>query len=190
VHRHAKDQNEHRTQDVHAALGDKAAAWMAWKRAQLLAPKKMKYGEEAAKLERGFTPEELGRDYQAFLLSTLGRYLRYGGPCLIEGEMAGRTLKFQGILHYKAPWDLRVDILGPMFVPVFGVAVHGEEGFEMDPLDLGGVPQEILREKLYMGIRLLRDFFEGGAAARRWGCLQEGLAASEGRDLERDDVFQ
>ena len=148
--------------EVYAADGKFEDAWKAWKKSQHFGPGKPEYGKNAEKLERKFSPETLTRLYADHMSQGLGRLERYGGPCAIEGKIAGRTFAFNGIFHYKAPWDISVDVLGPLFVPIFRLGLTGEDGFEMDPLDLGGVSPELLRENMYAAVRLLRDYLEGG----------------------------
>ncbi|MEE8424421.1 MAG: tetratricopeptide repeat protein [Elusimicrobiota bacterium] len=148
--------------EVYDHLGDSVASWNAWKTAQVLAPGNPKYLKPLAKVESSFTSEELGDRYQEFLGRRRGDLASFGGPCIIEGKARGRSFRFQGLVHFKAPWDLGVDVLGPLFVPLFRIAVQGREGFQMDPLEIEGVSQEFMRDNLFGMLSLLRDYFEGG----------------------------
>jgi len=147
--------------EVYSVSGDTAAAWTAWKRSQLLSGGKPEVENKLASLEARFPPEVLGAMYLDLLKRNKGSFDVFGGPCAIEGRIGRGTLRFQGMLHYRAPWDLSVEVLGPLFVPVFRAGLIGEDGFEMDPLDLEGVSPERLQETFYDALRLLRAYLMG-----------------------------
>lgn len=149
--------------EIQEALGRKKEAWRSWKKAQRFEPKKKEYASHVLDLEKDVPSDELGRRYQGLILEGLGQVASFGGLSSIEGKIGGQNFSFHGILHYKAPLDLRVDVLGPLFVPIFGLGVKGPDGFEMDPLNLKGVPQELVEEYLFGAIRMIRDFFEGSS---------------------------
>lgn len=148
--------------EVYRHLGNAVAAWNAWKTAQVLSPGKPEYAKKLAKVESGFTSDELGDRYQEFLGRSRGDLASFGGPCIIEGKARGRTFRFQGLVYYKAPWKLGIDVIGPLFVPLFRISLQGREGFQMDPLVIEGVSQDFLRENLFGMLQLLRDYLEGG----------------------------
>ncbi|MFH1726395.1 MAG: tetratricopeptide repeat protein [Elusimicrobiota bacterium] len=176
--------------DAYRVSEDTASAWESWKMAQSLAPGKVKVERKLAEVEGLFSPRELGARYLALLRRSLGNLASYGGPCVIEGSIGGRAFRFQGILHYKAPWDLSVDVFGPMFVPVFRVALSGREGFEMDPLQLDGVAPDALHESLYGALGFLREYLEGGLFKDRPAEYRKGWRRSridtEGASLVLD----
>lgn len=150
--------------EAYRVLGDTVAAWDAWKSAQAFAqgkPPAKELERKLAGLESSLTPAELGGRYQAFLARRQGSLASYGGACLIEGKAGPESFRFSGILHFKSPEDLAVDVLGPMFVPVFRAALRGRDGFEMDPMELEGVSQELLREHLRGMLALVRDYLAG-----------------------------
>jgi tetratricopeptide (TPR) repeat protein len=148
---------------TYRASGDKSAAWDSFKRAQVLAPSKKSHVVNLEGLEKSFSAEKLGRRFQEFLAVTRGDIASYGGPCVIDGKVGKQNFRFTGILHYRAPWDLTVDVLGPLFVPLFRAAVHSGDDFSMDPLNIDGVSQEFLRDHMHSALKLLRDYFEGAA---------------------------
>ncbi len=152
--------------------GDAAGAWVSLKRAQAAAPDDAALAKKAAALETGLTPEQLGDRQLAFANALHGRFAVFGGPCAIEGSLGGKPFKFNGLLHYRAPRELSMDVLGPMFVPLFRAQLGADESFEMDPLDLEGVKPEAAREAVYGALRVLRGWLDGSVFEPRPGTLK------------------
>lgn len=147
--------------DAYEVMGATVEAWGAWKMAQIYAPKKPEFAKKLSRVEGNFSPEQLGENYARILSRTRGVLTVYGGPCVVEGKIGTKDFKFQGILHYKAPWKLTVDVLGPLFTPMFRASVSEGDGFVMDPLNVDGASSDLLQEYLYGGLRLIRDYLEG-----------------------------
>jgi len=147
--------------DVRNKLGNSGAAWDAWKHAQVLGSDKKNLPIKVSRAEGDLGPRELGRRYLRFLESSRGRLDSFGGACEIKGKIGGKEFNFQGIMHYRAPWELSVDVMGPMFTPLFRMSFSDEEAFEMDPLTVEGIDNELLQERIYESLRFLRAYFEG-----------------------------
>ncbi|PCI36015.1 MAG: hypothetical protein COB53_10385 [Elusimicrobia bacterium] len=148
--------------DVRNKLGKSDAAWDAWKRAQVLGLRKKSLPEKVSRVESDWDSRKLGRRYLEFLETSRGRFESFGGACEIVGKVGGKEFKFSGILHFRAPWELSIDVLGPMFTPLFRMAFSDEEAFEMDPLQIEGVDNELLQERIYESLLFLRAYLEGG----------------------------
>jgi tetratricopeptide (TPR) repeat protein len=177
--------------DASEAVGDSTSAWSAWRTAQLWrseksASRRTESARKLSRLESRMDPGELGGLHLAFLRDTRGELTSFGGPCTVEGEVVGRKFVFPGLLSYKTPWDLTVELVGPLFVPLFRAAISGQEGFVMDPLRLEGVPDDVLRDNLYSGLVLLREYFDGtlfrgGGALLRKGWRDTWVETPRGR---------
>lgn len=152
--------------------GDALGAWLSLKRAQSSAPEDAALAKKAAALESGLTPEQLGERQLAFAKALHGRFAVFGGPCAIEGSLGGKPFKFNGLLHYRAPRELSMDVLGPMFVPLFRAQLGSDESFVMDPLELDGVKPETAREAVYGALKVLRRWLDGSVFDLRPGTLK------------------
>jgi tetratricopeptide (TPR) repeat protein len=148
--------------DVRDKLGKLDEAWSAWKKAQALGSTKKELPAKLSRAEGEWSAGELGRRYLDFLVRSRGRFESFGGPCEIHGKVGGQEFRFQAILHYRAPWRLSVDVLGPMFTPMLRMSFSDEEAFEMDPLSVEGVDSEFLQERVYESLRIMRAYLEGG----------------------------
>ncbi|OIO10837.1 MAG: hypothetical protein AUJ52_03315 [Elusimicrobia bacterium CG1_02_63_36] len=148
--------------DVRDKLGRIDGAWAAWKNAQALGSNGKNLPAKLSRAEGAWTPGELGKKYLDYLSNSRGTFESFGGPCEILGKVAGKEFKFQAILHYRAPWGLSVDVLGPMFTPMMRMAFSGEDAFEMDPLKIEGVDSDMLQERVYESLLFLRAYLEGG----------------------------
>ena len=164
--------------DALESAGDGTAAWTAVKRAQAAAPDSAGLAKKAAALEKGWTPEELGSRTLDLQKALRGRLLSYGGPCVVEGAVAGRPFKFNAFLHYRAPKELGLDVLGPLFVPLFRAQLGSDESFTMDPLSLEGVPPEAAREAVYQALTLVRRWLDGSAFDPRPGAFRRSWRRS------------
>lgn len=164
--------------DALEASGDGAAAWTAVKRAQAAAPESPALAKKAASLEKTWTPEELGSRTLELQKTLRGRLSSFGGPCVVEGSVAGRPFKFNAFLHYRAPKELGLDVLGPLFVPLFRAQLGADESFTMDPLSLEGVPQDAARDAMYAALTLVRRWLDGTAFDARPGAFRRSWRKS------------
>ncbi|TBR25935.1 tetratricopeptide repeat protein, partial [bacterium] len=164
--------------DALEASGDLPAAWTAVKRAQAAAPESAALAKKAAALEKDWSPEDLGARTLELQKTLRGRLASYGGPCTVEGSVAGRPFKFNAFLHYRAPKELGLDVLGPLFVPLFRAQLGADESFTMDPLSLEGVPPEAARDAVYAALGLVRRWLDGSAFDPRPGAFRRSWRRS------------
>lgn len=147
--------------DVYEVFGDTTAAWEAWTLASALSAEPGASAAKAEALEKRMGPERTGELSAALLKRRRGELSSFGGPCAIEGKVGARELRLAGMLQYRAPRDLTVEVLGPLFTPVFRAALGADGGFEMSAFDVPGVPVAELREALAGSLELLRDYLGG-----------------------------
>lgn len=173
--------------DAYMVLQATGSAWDAWKMAEAFSvertprseggssagPDKAALARKTEKAENLLGPEELGRRYLQVFSRTRGELGTYGGACLIEGAVAGRKFSYRGILHFRAPSQLSVEVLGPLFAPVFRAKLSGENGFEMDKLPLDGVPDPLAREALFTFLDSLREYLSGKIFSREPALLRK-----------------
>ncbi|HAH06213.1 MAG TPA: hypothetical protein DCM05_06745 [Elusimicrobia bacterium] len=152
--------------EAYMVVGDTYSAWTAWKTAVSAAPTKGELVKKAEKAQGLLAPEEVGELYLDLFRRQRGTILSLGAPVLIEGQLGGKQLKFQGLFRFKAPGELSVEILGPLFVPVFRAVLSGADGFETDLPGIEGVPPEVLREYLYAALVMLREYLSGRVFAQ------------------------
>ncbi|MBI3299863.1 MAG: tetratricopeptide repeat protein [Elusimicrobia bacterium] len=149
--------------DAQEAAGDAAGAWESVKRAQAAAPDNAALAKRAERLEEAVDPGELGARTLALQKALRGKLGSYGGPCVVEGTLGGRTFKFNAFVHYRAGRALGLEVLGPLFVPLFRADLGIDESFTMDPFAIEGVSPEAARDAVYAALRLMRTWFDGSA---------------------------
>lgn len=148
--------------EVYTAQGADEEAFRAWKQAQFLAPAKPELAKKVSAAERRLPEDRLAALYQEFLIGTQGGLASYGGGCVIEGRLGGKSFKFQGLLHYRRERGLQVEVLGPLFAPVFRATVLSDGAFEMDPLlEVEGADPDFLRDRLHEALGLVKDYLSG-----------------------------
>jgi tetratricopeptide (TPR) repeat protein len=152
--------------EAYTVVGDTYAAWLAWKTAAAAAPGKGELVKKADKVQGLLVPEEIGELYLNLFQRERGAILSMGAPVLIEGQLGGKTLKFQGLFRFKSPNELSVEVLGPLFVPIFRAVLTGADGFEMDLPRIEGLSPEVVRETFYAALLMLREYLTGKAFAQ------------------------
>ncbi len=175
--------------DVHTALGDLSKAYESYVRAEGFDHGdrvRKKRGEAEGKL----SPSEAGAKALELAAAGLKGVTRFGGPCDVSGTVVNHPFRYAGLLRYDAPSELQLEFLGPLFVPVFRAKVKGEDGFEMDPLHLEGVPPEAAQDAVYRGLRLVRDFIDGRLFAARPADLKHGWHGGSVKTADGEFTFQ
>ncbi|MDE2491864.1 MAG: hypothetical protein KGM24_13545, partial [Elusimicrobia bacterium] len=120
-------------------------AWRAFRLAQ-------SYGApqaalEARALQKGLSGEEAGELWRGHLEDLHGGVRRFSAVCDVSGRIGERSLSEQAMLTFRAPKDLTLEILGPLFAPVARARVD-ETGFAMDPFPVEGAKDGQVRESV------------------------------------------
>ncbi|MCX5795467.1 MAG: tetratricopeptide repeat protein [Elusimicrobia bacterium] len=146
--------------DASSAAGEPDSAWLAWKRAEALAEGPSAAGRKAASLQRRFSPEDLGELYLEDLAAVHGRAVKLSAVCRVEAEALGRRFAYDGMLTFRGPKELSLDLLGPLFTPLFRVRL-GPEGFSMDAIRVEGVDPDLIRQAVDQVFAALREYLSG-----------------------------
>jgi tetratricopeptide (TPR) repeat protein len=128
--------------EARRAVGREEAAWRAWRLAQSFGSAKA--GAKADALQKGLTAEAAGELWRAHLEAVHGGLKRYAGLCEIKGRIGGRSIDLQAMLTFRAPKELTLEILGPLFAPVARASVDAQ-GFRMDRFPVEGLSDEQVR---------------------------------------------
>ena len=122
--------------------GREEAAWRAWRLSQSFGG--VKAGAKADALQKGLTAEAAGELWRAHLEAVHGGLRRYAGLCEVKGRIGSHAVDQQAMLTFRAPREMTLEILGPLFAPV-ARAVVDPLGFRMDRFPIDGVPDEQVR---------------------------------------------
>ncbi|OGR97327.1 MAG: hypothetical protein A2V88_01330 [Elusimicrobia bacterium RBG_16_66_12] len=124
------------------ALGREEAAWRAWRLSQSLGSTKA--GAKADALQKGLSKESLGELWRAHLEAVHAGLKRFSAVCDVKGRVAGHALSAQALLSFRAPKELSIEILGPLFTPAARARVDAQ-GFSMDRFPVAGAADEQVR---------------------------------------------
>ncbi|MBI5201207.1 MAG: tetratricopeptide repeat protein [Elusimicrobia bacterium] len=175
--------------DVQAALGDGSKAYEAYVRAEGF-DRGDRVKKKRADAEAKLSPQDAGAKALELAAAGLKGVVRFGGPCDVSGTVVNRPFHYAGLLRYEAPNELQLEFLGPLFVPIFRAKVKGEDGFEMDPFHLEGVPPEAASDAVYRGLKLVRDFIDGRLFAGRPADLKRGWRGGSVKTADGEFTFQ
>ncbi len=127
--------------DARSASGREEGAWRAWRLSQISGGTKS--GAKADALQKVLTPEGAGELWRSHLEAVHGGLKKLNAVCEVKGHFGSRSVVAQALLSFRAPKELTLEILGPMFSPVARARVD-ERGFTMDHLNFDGVAVEQL----------------------------------------------
>jgi len=164
--------------EAYAAAGQASSAWFAWRQAESLTPSEARKKSKAEALQGRFGPEELGGYYLDYLKANLGGIRKLGALCELKGAILGRSFSYSGILAFRAPQDLDLELLGPLFIPMFRLRLN-REGFVMDSLRLEGLRPEAVMEAAHAAFSLIRDYLSGGIFSLRPARYKKGWRSQE-----------
>jgi tetratricopeptide (TPR) repeat protein len=128
--------------ETRKALGQDEGAWRAWRLSQSFGGAKA--GTKADALQKDLTAEAAGELWRAHLEAVHGGLTRYSAVCTLKGRVGGRTVERDAMLTFRAPKELTLEILGPLFAPVARARVD-ERGFSMDRFPVEGATDEQVR---------------------------------------------
>ncbi|MFI5346257.1 MAG: tetratricopeptide repeat protein [Elusimicrobiota bacterium] len=128
--------------EARKAAGREEAAWRAWRLSQTFGGTKA--GAKADALQKGLTADAAGELWRAHLEAVQGGLKRYAGLCEVKGRIGGRVIDQQALLTFRAPKELTLEIMGPLFAPVARASVDAQ-GFRMDRFPVEGLSDEQVR---------------------------------------------
>ena len=128
--------------EARKALGRDEGAWRAWRLAQSFGSAKA--GAKADALQKGLTAEAVGELWRGHLEAVHGGLLRYRAICTLKGRVGDRAVERDAMLAFRAPKELTLDLLDPLFSPVARARVD-ERGFSMDRFPVEGVSDQQVR---------------------------------------------
>lgn len=177
--------------DVAAARGNPRAAWLSWKKSLALKDGEVKVPAKVRAAEARWTSVELGSALQDYLAASHGGLVKLAGLCELEGHILARAFGYSAFFTFRAPHEIDLDLLGPLFTPLLRARLNAE-GFVMDPLRLDGIKPEETAEAVSSFLSLMRDYLSGKAfearparARRSWLGRRRWLEAGEWRlDLD------
>lgn len=146
--------------DAYEAVGSSAAAWRAWKKAGALNPSDARVPGKADRLEARFSEGELGGLYLEHLEGLQGGLRKLSGLCDLKATILGRSFSFQCLATYRFPDELDIDLLGPVFTPMFRIRLNAQ-GFAMDPVRVEGLDQKAMLDAAYAAFSAIRDYLSG-----------------------------
>ncbi len=145
--------------DAYDALGEREKAWLFWRRAESLATEQSPLPQKSRKLERRFSSEKLGELSLDFFRLAQGGLKKVSGLCDIKAAVLGHSMKFRGLLTFKGQ-ELDVDLLGPLFTPLFRVRA-GPQGFQMDPIHVEGLDDQAVADAAAQLFTAARAYLSG-----------------------------
>ena len=175
--------------DAYEASGDKGKAWEAYALSESFErADRVRKKRQAA--EAALAPGEVGRRSLDLAAAALKGLEMYGGPCEVSGSVGDKPFRFAGLLRYRSPQELELELLGPLFMPIWHMKLKGDDSFEMDPLHLEGVPAEAAQDAVYRGLRLIRDYLDGKLLAARPAEMRRGWRGDVIRTPDGDFQLQ
>jgi len=142
-------------------------AWEAWKTSSANDPENKHVVEKVNAAESSWSSRELGERLFQFFQRRQGGFASYGAVADLNATVGGKTVHLTGLLSYKAPGDLSLEILGPLMVPMFHARLSGDRPFEMDPIPLEEVSREQFQKIMARGFTLMRDYLSGALFGER-----------------------
>jgi tetratricopeptide (TPR) repeat protein len=165
--------------DARKALGDEKGAWRAWRLSQSFGGAKT--GAKADALQKKLTPEAAGELWREHLETVYGGVRRFSGLCDVKGKIGGHVVSEQALLTFRAPMELTLEILGPLFAPIARARID-VHGFAMDQFPIEGVTDEQLHAATEGILAVVAAVFDGEPYLPGPAKLDEGWGR---RELDR-----
>ena len=127
--------------DARLASGREEGAWRAWRLAQISGA--MKSGAKADALQKRLTPQGAGELWRSHLEAVHGGLKKLNAVCAVKGRVVGHELDRQVLVSFRAPKELTLEVMGPLFSPAARARVD-ERGFSMDRMSIEGVGDDQL----------------------------------------------
>ena len=163
--------------DAYSVTGDTQSAWSAYRLSQFIKPGGASVAKKLSASESLLSARETGALWLKFLERTHARFKNANSLVEVEGTVLSHKFSFFGLLQYKQGEDFKLQVLGPMFLPLWKMSVH-EGAADLGGLQLPGIPQPELEAAAGRTLRLLADYFDGRLYEAREARYHKGWSQS------------
>ncbi|MBI4055188.1 MAG: tetratricopeptide repeat protein [Elusimicrobia bacterium] len=170
--------------EVYLALKESRQAWLAFRRALPGHSDQSSIRKRLARIESQWSPEKLAQQLLRFLHLEHSKIQTLRGRIQLEGKIHGQHLRFHGWILYEHPERLLLEFIGPFWVPAWKAQLQGES-FQMTPLQIPGIPEELVGETAAASLQILRSYLSGelfsssGKAHYRSGWWKSSIEAED-----------
>ncbi len=144
------------------AVGKTDEAWLAWRMAQTLGS--VKTGPLADAAQKTLGDDALGELWRRHLSAVQGGVKKYSGLCELKGRIAGHAVSRQALFTFRAPGEIRFELLGPMFSTAWRAHLD-PRGFTMDEFPVSGVDQNRVSDAAHGAFAAIAAALSGDAFA-------------------------
>ncbi|MCX5783685.1 MAG: tetratricopeptide repeat protein, partial [Elusimicrobia bacterium] len=140
-------------------------AWLNFKLSKSANPQRPGIDSKISEAEAKIPQTALAQLYMNYLGRVFGTFTKFSALVFIEGSAAGKTSAFDGIFAYKWPDKMTLDLMGPMFAPLWSVkynprAAQGKK-FETQSGEVFGEYRRDFESVAETLISMLWDYYSG-----------------------------
>ncbi|MFH1618691.1 MAG: tetratricopeptide repeat protein [bacterium] len=146
--------------DAYSVTGRTRQAWYCWKVSGSIKPGRRALDERITESEKKMPDAELASLLMEYLRTVQDGIREFSAFCKLAGKIGGKELKFDGMITFKSPDSLTLDIMGPMLVPMWRANLSGRQ-FDMDEMPLEGIKQDDLYSAAQLVLESSRRYFSG-----------------------------
>jgi len=124
--------------EAYAVAGGTKQAWYCWKMAYMLGPGRKAVADKITRAEKNFPNAVLALMLKEYLGAAQSGFVKFSSFCKISGKIGSSEVSFDGLIYFNAPDEISVEIMGPMFTPLWKMKLAGRQ-FETDSIQLHGI---------------------------------------------------
>jgi len=154
---------------IESALKKPEQAWIALKMSILFSFDSSVARKELNKMQKKMSKKTLGRYFLDYFSLLQGDLSSLSSSCSFSVKVMNWTSSFPALCSFKAPSDFSVEIMGPMFTPLFSMEISSGV-FSMGVIKIRGLSPDDVRRISGEALSLMSDylssrpFFDNSAA--------------------------
>lgn len=146
--------------DIEFALHQPQRAWVALKMATLFSPDHSGFQAKLHKMQKSLSKKYFGADYLSYLSLAQDDLSLLSSSCRLSVRVMGNKTAFPALCSFRAPDDFSVEIMGPLFSPLFSMEVSSGS-FSMGMIHIKGLSTVSVRQLSKESLSMIRDYLSG-----------------------------
>ncbi len=145
---------------IEEALKKPRKAWVALKMSMTLSSHGNQSEKKLKQMNKKLSKWEIGDYFLSYLSLLQDDITEFSSACQLKLKVFGHQISFPASCSFRAPSDISVEVMGPMFSSLFDMEISSGS-FSMGRISIRGVSPSNAHRASHQALAMIADYFSG-----------------------------